>query len=662
MRFLRLSMNGRLISAAVFLLFAIALLSKLFIEQSFKDIDFAAKERDGIVYSRAVWPVLALVNGEGALAPEAATRVQAELARVAGVFDPAMTTAAESKDLLQALKSPGADQATKVRAAARALIAKIGDGSNLILDPDLDSFYVMDAVVVKLPELSEAARALHDQMLAVSSAASPDFDAKAQLMIALGRYDTAASGLLASLKTAVANNPDGSLDKAFKDAQAKLEAQSNTFYVSMKRTASVLIEKADPEAGRRIAPLHAAVQQETDRIWQLTAGELDRLLELRIAGFKSRLWTNLALAYLVTLIAFGVLAAVGLSITRGTRRLIHRMETLVAGDLASDIPYGQDRHEMGKLASAIGIFRSTLMEVDRLNRENLQTVETSVEARRLALHDIAETLDAKVLTVASRVRDMSAGLAADASTMVDGAANSAREVVAAVEASQMTTASADEAASEAISLAESARRIRHQMVDATDISTSAEDHARNAEGTVVQLTDAAARIGEVIRLISSIAEQTNLLALNATIEAARAGEAGRGFSVVATEVKALASQTARATEDIGRHVDEIRTATGNVAGEMAHVVETIQKLGTIARNGAAAIDAQATQVEAICATTSAVSSNTTGFGEVVENIRDFAQRTEALSRRSLTSATEVGEEADRLQAEVSTMLATLRRA
>ncbi|WP_239508536.1 methyl-accepting chemotaxis protein, partial [Serratia marcescens] len=79
---------------------------------------------------------------------------------------------------------------------------------------------------------------------------------------------------------------------------------------------------------------------------------------------------------------------------------------------------------------------------------------------------------------------------------------------------------------------------------------------------------------EVVQLIRAIAEQTNLLALNATIEAARAGEAGRGFAVVASEVKQLASQTARATEDIAGQVSAIQQATGRTVSSMAGISDT----------------------------------------------------------------------------------------
>ncbi|MFY0064796.1 methyl-accepting chemotaxis protein, partial [Acinetobacter baumannii] len=78
------------------------------------------------------------------------------------------------------------------------------------------------------------------------------------------------------------------------------------------------------------------------------------------------------------------------------------------------------------------------------------------------------------------------------------------------------------------------------------MATEAVDQAARTNDRVNALSQAAARIGDVVELISTIAGQTNLLALNATIEAARAGEAGRGFAVVASEVKALAEQTAKA--------------------------------------------------------------------------------------------------------------------
>src|ERR1700758_3632130 len=82
----------------------------------------------------------------------------------------------------------------------------------------------------------------------------------------------------------------------------------------------------------------------------------------------------------------------------------------------------------------------------------------------------------------------------------------------------------------------------------------------------------------VADMIGEIAAKTNLLALNATIEAARAGDAGKGFAVVASEVKSLATQTARSTEEIGRHIAEVRGATGESVTAVRHIEQTIGEI------------------------------------------------------------------------------------
>ena len=87
--------------------------------------------------------------------------------------------------------------------------------------------------------------------------------------------------------------------------------------------------------------------------------------------------------------------------------------------------------------------------------------------------------------------------------------------------------------------------------------------------------------GEVVKLITDIAEQTNLLALNATIEAARAGEAGKGFAVVASEVKNLATQTAQATEEISTQIQTIQDDTQHTVSSIQHIAERIEEINRI---------------------------------------------------------------------------------
>ena len=91
------------------------------------------------------------------------------------------------------------------------------------------------------------------------------------------------------------------------------------------------------------------------------------------------------------------------------------------------------------------------------------------------------------------------------------------------------------------------------------------------------LSQATARIGDVVDLISRIAAQTNLLALNATIEAARAGDAGKRFAIVASEVKSLASQTSKATEEIGDQIAAVQSAAKDAVVAIGDISKTIMR-------------------------------------------------------------------------------------
>ncbi|AWJ84589.1 hypothetical protein TSH58p_14260 [Azospirillum sp. TSH58] len=146
---------------------------------------------------------------------------------------------------------------------------------------------------------------------------------------------------------------------------------------------------------------------------------------------------------------------------------------------------------------------------------------------------------------------------------VSGTASNARAIAAAAEELTATNHSV-------VSRMESAFSIVNDAQAATQRSTEA----------VTALAGIAGRIGGTLKLINAIANQTNLLALNATIEAARAGEAGRGFSVVAAEVKQLAKQTAGATEDITRLLQEIDGATGRTRDEIAGIGAVVGALRT----------------------------------------------------------------------------------
>uniref|UniRef100_UPI00048FAF9A methyl-accepting chemotaxis protein n=1 Tax=Jonesia quinghaiensis TaxID=262806 RepID=UPI00048FAF9A len=128
-------------------------------------------------------------------------------------------------------------------------------------------------------------------------------------------------------------------------------------------------------------------------------------------------------------------------------------------------------------------------------------------------------------------------------------------------------------------------------------------------------------IGAVVNLITSIAEQTNLLALNATIEAARAGEAGKGFAVVASEVKDLAQESARAAEDITRQIEKNQLQTQDAVTAITEISDIIASINDYQMSISSAVEEQTATTNEM---SRSVAEAATGSSEIAANIGGVA--------------------------------------
>jgi methyl-accepting chemotaxis protein len=193
------------------------------------------------------------------------------------------------------------------------------------------------------------------------------------------------------------------------------------------------------------------------------------------------------------------------------------------------------------------------------------------------------------------------------------------------------------------------REIAANASEAAEVATRAVQIADETKATFDRLDESGTTIGNMVKVIYAIAEQTNLLALNATIEAARAGEAGKGFAVVADEVKKLANQTAQATEEISSTAEVISNHTkvaGDATEEISGIIRKIHEIQTTIASG----------VEEQTATTAeiahSVTEAATGSSEIAERIAGIAaavQQTAVASTSSHESADEMASLAEELK-------------
>ena len=171
-------------------------------------------------------------------------------------------------------------------------------------------------------------------------------------------------------------------------------------------------------------------------------------------------------------------------------------------------------------------------------------------------------------------------------------------------------------------LVASIHEIAKNAQDAASTARKAVEMASATSSTMAALGRSSQEIGAVIKVITSIAEQTNLLALNATIEAARAGEAGKGFAVVASEVKELARDTAKATEEIGGRIESMQGDTQRAVEAIAEIGKVIEQIDSLQTKIAAAVEEQSVTTGEISRN---ISEATTGTSEIAENIVQVAQ-------------------------------------
>jgi methyl-accepting chemotaxis protein len=204
-------------------------------------------------------------------------------------------------------------------------------------------------------------------------------------------------------------------------------------------------------------------------------------------------------------------------------------------------------------------------------------------------------------------------------------------------------------ASAIVELSKSSEEINRRLSEVSDFATGARQTTEEARASIDGLKSSSAEIIPIAGLISSIANRTNLLALNATIEAAHAGAAGRGFAVVATEVKSLAVETQKATEEIGRKIDDLQADSARLIGAVDSIGQLIESIWPVISAIARAVQVQTGTTAELSRTTTETSTFIARVSDRAQDIADIASSTAGLSQSANQSVQRVTLDAEKLR-------------
>jgi methyl-accepting chemotaxis protein len=365
---------------------------------------------------------------------------------------------------------------------------------------------------------------------------------------------------------------------------------------------------------------------------------------------------DLVIGTVVALVAIGLLAFfLTRSIARSLGGLTRSMERLAGGDLDAEITGNRRRDEIGLIARAVESFRDLL----RRRAEEAVAVEAARQAeverhRRELLAGVAADFDGTVKGTAEGIEAAAIGFARTAEALTEVSRDTRAQAEASAEAGRVAREHVQTVSSAAEELTASINEIVGQVGHAADLTGGAVRETNRATEVIRGLDAASAEIGKVVALIQEIADQTNLLALNATIEAARAGEAGRGFAIVASEVKALAGQTSKATEEISRRIGVIQQATRDAVAATGTVESSIEQVSAISSAIAGTLEQQS----------AAVTEISRSIGGTLSAVADLAGEMEGLKRNVATAderSIEVADSARRMRGDTDLLRAQVDR-
>ena len=618
-----------LLGLLVFVAFASLMLTV--VGQLQRTIERSAEELQATALARPVFRLVELtqqhrglsamlLGGNPAVTAKRAEResdVEAALAELSG----ALTAARQQLPSWQAIRQGwgeirrdglGWTQARNMRAHTELIQSmlrfntELADAYGLTFDPEAESYYLMAAALDEVPYLIERIGRLRGSASAALAHGSMGDEQRVGLILLSEEIRGAMSAMQISLDKVIAQRPD--LRGTLEAASTRLREQA----AGLDEVVQGMVQRGDfarVSSERFFAMASEAIGIGYQQIRETLLPSLDSLLNQRIAKAQRVLMLNVAVSLLALLLIGYLSAGAYFSVMTSVRRLREGSGRLAAGDLTARIEL-DTRDELRQVAASFNEMAAAMRGLIGSIRDNSDHVADS--ARSLV------TASGQIHVATQCQSDAASSMAAAVEQMTVGIEHIARN------------------AGEADSLAHRSGELSRQggeivaavVEEIRQIAASVSESAH----TVAELGERSGQISAIVQVIGDIAAQTNLLALNAAIEAARAGEQGRGFAVVADEVRKLAERTAQSTREIGEMVAAIQQGTsGAVQGMEQGVIRVNEGVVRAQRAGEAmhGIREAANQVQGTVAEIShALREQSAASAEIAQKVSMIAQMAE----------------------------------